>query len=367
MPMNKTIPFAPALLGRKSIITAALLTSLTVGGMVLLAPDSSAKQAANQPSAALTVTVATAKQTQWPTTLEASGAVAPWQEAVIGAQVSGLRLAEVRVNVGDRVKRGQVLAVYDADLLRADESRLKASWQQTEANRERALQLKGTGGISDQEVLQYETQADVAKAQLQSTRLQLRYAEVIAPDDGVISARSATQGAVSSSGQELFRMIRQGRLEWRGELNAAQLAKVKKGQRVALILPDDTFARATVRQVAPSLDSQTRLGVVYADIEPDNRARAGMYVKGKIVLAESPAVIVPATSVVIRDGRSYVPKFLEGGRINLQAVTVGRRQKDDVEIVSGLRAGDTVAVQGAGFLNEGDLVRVATTPGARKE
>ncbi|MFD2424801.1 efflux RND transporter periplasmic adaptor subunit [Ralstonia solanacearum] len=226
-----------------------------------------------QPAAALTVTVAAASQTQWPATLEASGAIAPWQEAVIGAQVSGLRLADVRVNVGDRVKRGQVLAVFDADLLRADEARLKAGWQQAEANRERALKLKGSGGISEQDVLQYVTQADVSKAQLRSTQLQLRYAEVIAPDDGVISARSATVGTVSNTGQELFRMIRQSRLEWRGELTAAQLAQVKAGQHIRLALPDGSAATAMVRQTAPSLDSQTRLGIVYADIEPGSGAR----------------------------------------------------------------------------------------------
>lgn len=365
--MNKILSFAPAMPGRKSLIAFALSASVTVGGLLVLAPHSTATPAPSRPAAALTVTVAAATQAQWPAALEASGAIAPWQEAMIGAQVSGLRLAEIRVNVGDRVKRGQVLAIFDADLLRADEARLKASWQQAEANRQRALQLKGSGGISEQDVLQYMTQADVAKAQLQSTQLQLRYAEVTAPDDGLISARSATVGAVSGSGQELFRMIRQNRLEWRGELTAVQLAQVKPGQRIDLSLPDGATASAKVRQMAPSLDSQTRLGIVYADIEPGGTARAGMYAKGKVVLTESPAVTVPAASVVIRDGRSYVPKLADGDRISLQAVTVGRRQGNAMEIVSGIRTGDKVAVQGAGFLNDGDLVRIAVAPTAAKE
>ncbi|MGA3891793.1 efflux RND transporter periplasmic adaptor subunit [Ralstonia nicotianae] len=356
--MNKRVNFPAAIFGRKVLIPVALSAVVAATAMLFFTPKTSATAMPEQPAAALTVTVAAASQAQWPATLEASGAIAPWQEAVIGAQVSGLRLADVRVNVGDQVKRGQVLAVFDADLLRADEARLKATWQQAEANRQRALQLKGSGAISEQDVLQYTTQADVAKAQLLSTQLQLRYAEVIAPDDGVISARSATLGTVSNSGQELFRMIRQSRLEWRGELTAAQLAQMQAGQRIRLALPDGTAAAARVRQTAPSLDGQTRLGLVYADIEPGSGARAGMYAKGNVVLAQSAAVTVPAVSVVIRDGRSYVPKLSGTDKVVLQAVTVGRRQGDAVEIVSGIAAGDKVVVQGAAFLNDGDIVRV---------
>lgn len=360
--MNKTTFSLPGTLGRKTWIAVAISVAVAIsatGAAIAFATRTHATTAPSQPAAALTVTVAAAGQARWPAVLEASGAVAPWQEAVIGAQVSGLRLAEVRVNVGDWVKRGQVLAVFDADLLRADEARLRASWRQAEANRLRALQLQGSGGISEQEVLQHVTQAEVVQAQLQNAELQVRYGQVIAPDDGVISARSATVGAVSGSGQELFRMIRQGRLEWRGELTAAQMAAIRSGQSIGLALPDGATASARVRQIAPSLDSQTRLGMVYADIDPGSTARAGMYAQGSVVLAESVAVTVPAVSVVIRDGRSYVPRIVEDQRVSLQAVTVGRRLNGAVEILSGVAPGEQVAVQGAGFLNDGDVVRIA--------
>ncbi len=357
--MNKSALLL-ALFGRTSLSLMVVCVLLITGGMLFLARPTEATPAASQPAVALTVTVVSAINTRWPDVIEASGSVAPWEEAVIGSQVANLRLVDIHANVGDRVKRGQLLATFDADLLSADEARLKANWRQADANRNRALLLKGTGGMSDQDVLQYETQADVAKAQLTGTQLQLRYARVIAPDDGVISARSATVGAVYGNGQELFRMIRQNRLEWRGELNAAQMARVSAGQRIELELPDGTPAWATVRELAPSLDNQTRLGLAYADIDPGSTARSGMYAKGRVELSQSPAVVIPAASVVVRDGRSYVPKVVDQDRISLQAVTVGRRQISEVEIVSGVSAGDNVVVQGAGFLNEGDRVRVAS-------
>jgi RND family efflux transporter MFP subunit len=324
---------------------------------------------------ALTITAANPRLVTWPVTVSASGSVAPWQEASIGARVGGLALSDIRVNVGDKVRRGQVLARFDADLLRADESQLaagvvqaEATAAQADANRARALALKESGGISEQDILQNVTLGTTARAavvsaqaQLASKQLQLRYAEVLAPDDGTISARSAALGAVTPAGQELFRLIRQDRLEWRGELTAPQLSQIAAGQRVSLTLPDGDRAFATVRQTAPSLDGQTRLGTVFADLDRGSGARSGMYANGEIATSERKALAVPAASVVIRDGHSYVLRLQPDGhmaKVSLQPVTVGRRLGAETEIVQGLVSADRVAVVGAGFLNEGDLVRV---------
>jgi len=340
------------------------------------------------PAVALTVTTAVAQSVRWPVTLDASGAIAPWQEASIGTQVGGLLLREVNVNVGDFVRRGQVLARFDTQMMQSDESLLKANLRQAEAlacqadaNRLRAQQLQSGGGISGQDVLQAVTRADTAaaqveaaKAQLASKRLQLGYATVVAPDDGVISARSATVGAVAPSGQELFRLIRKSRLEWRGEVTASQLGSVAPGQVVALSLPDGKTATARVRKIAPSLDTATRLGIVYADLEPGSPARAGMYARGQVVLAGSPALTLPAASLVIRDGRSYVFSIPDTNgtknenvivRVSLRPVLVGRRQGAQVEIVQGLSVGARVVAQGAGFLNDADTVRIVPSTAAK--
>jgi RND family efflux transporter MFP subunit len=350
---------------RRTLLAAiAAIGTLTIGGGATFALVShrSADAGAPIPAPALTVTSATPRAVQWSATLEASGAIAPWQEAIIGTQIGGYRLLDVRVNVGDQVRRGQLLAVLDPDLLRADEAQLEATYEQAEANRQRALKLKSTGAISDQEALQLVTQARTAAVALDAKRLQLRYTHILAPDDGAISARTATLGAVVPVGQELFRLIRANRLEWRGELTAAQLARIKIGQRIELTLPDGTNHHAKVRQTAPSLDPQSRLGIVYADLDAGGGALAGMYANGRVLLSDTPALIVPAESVVIRDGRSYVIKLLDAGdtpKVSLQAVTVGRRAGSEVEVADGLTVADRIVVRGAGFLNDGDVVRVA--------
>lgn len=333
--------------------------------------------------ASLSVTATAPREVQWGRTLDASGVIAPWQEAIIGAQTSGLSIARLNVAVGDAVLRGQLLARFDTATLRAEEAQLVAALTQAQgvtaqadANRTRALQLQGSGGISEQEVQRYVTEAvtaqaqvAAAQAQLEAKRLQLRHADVVAPDDGVISARNATLGAVASNGQELFRLVRQGRLEWRGEFTAAQMASIAIGQDVSLHLSEGQWAKARVRQIAPLLDTRSRLGLVYADIEPGSLARGGMYVDGRIALAPSIAQVVPASSVVVRDGRSIVFR-LEGtdqeSRVQAKSVTVGRRQGNEVEILDGLKGLDAnarIVAHGAGLLADGDTVRVERGPG----
>lgn len=317
---------------------------------------------ATAPAPALTVTSATPRSVQWSDTFEASGVIAPWQEAIIGTQIGGYRLLEVLANVGDQVKKGQLLAVLDPDLLRAEERQLEAAWEQAEADRQRVLKLRSSRAVSEQEVLENVTRAKTALAALEAKRLELRYTRILAPDDGAISSRTATVGAVMPVGQELFRLIRANRLEWRGELTAAQLSRVRAGLRIKLTLPDGNEATATVRQTAPSLDPQSRLGIVYADLDSGSPARAGMYANGRVMLDSTPALVVPAESVVIRDGRNYVVTLAGEGstpKVSLQLVTVGRREGGEVEVARGLRVDDRVVVRGAGLLNDGDIVRVA--------
>ena len=359
----------PASLWPRRILIAAVLiaagAALGIGSLTVLGQHPSTPTppaVAVVPAPALTVSLALPKQLVWPATLAASGAVAPWQEASIGAQIGGYQLIDVRVNVGDRVKKGQLLAKFDPALLLADEAQLQANFDQAQTNLKRAESLGNGGALSAQDLLQARTLAKTAAAQLASKQLQLRYTEVLAADDGTISSRTATLGAVASVGQELFRLIRQNRLEWRGELTAQQLAQIQPGQEIILSLPEGTVATAHVRETAPELDSQSRLGMVYADLVPGSHARAGMYADGRVVLRESPALAVPAESVVIRDGRSYVATVTEVGgvpRVRMQAVSVGRRQGGNAEIVQGLKADDQVIIQGAGFLNDGDVVRLA--------
>jgi RND family efflux transporter MFP subunit len=194
---------------------------------------------------------------------------------------------------------------------------------------------------------------------VQTQQLRLAQTQVLAPDDGVISVRTATVGAVLPSGQELFRIIRRGRLEWRAEVAAPELVRLRPGQQVTLTPAGGQPVRGMVRVVAPVVDTRTRSGLVYVDIPVTGAARAGMFARGDIeVDSGKPTVTLPQAAVAQRDGFSYVMRIGPDYRVMETKVTLGRRAGDRVEVVSGIDTGTTVVASGVGFLGDGDLVQV---------
>jgi len=370
----------------KHLVTGlAALALLGLAGCTEQAAEP-AKAATAKP--ALTVSTIAPKSEDWPQTLAAGGNVAAWQEAIIGAELGGYRITEVQANVGDVVKKGQVLARIASDTVGTELAESQAAVAEAEAvlaearaNQERSRQLREKGFYSAQQNVQSQTAADTAlarlnaaKARQQSAALRHAKANVVAPDDGVISARIATVGSLSEAGKELFRLIRGGRLEWRAEVTAAELPRLKSGQKATLTAADGSPVAGTVRIVAPTVDAQTRNGLVYVDLprEAAGVLGAGMYARGEFELGRSPALTLPQTAVLLREGFAYV-FVLEGGadglaKVAQTKVTLGRRNSEQVEVI-GLDAKAQVVASGAGFLADGDTVRVfapATTNQAQR-
>ena len=320
---------------------------------------------------ALTVVTTQPQASNLPLRISANGNVAAWQEAIIGAETNGLRLAEVRVNVGDIVKRGQVLATFAPGTVQANLTQVRAVVAEAEAtlaeasaNAERVRRLQPSGVISAQQTSQYLTAESTAQARLEAQRanlqiqqLHLQQTQVLAPDQGVISARSATVGAVLSAGQELFRMIRQGRLEWRAEVSSADLTLLKPGMGVRLTA-NDIAINGTVRKISPTVDAQTRNGLVYVDLPTPGSIKAGMFARGEFEIGNSKGLTLPQSSVVLRDGFSYVLRVGTDSKVTETKVEVGRRVGDRIEITGGLDEAARVVASGGGFLADGDTVRV---------
>lgn len=342
-----------------------------------MAANDAAIAAAAKPS--LSVVAITPQFAEWPRMLAANGNIAAWQEAVISAEISDLRLTEVRVNVGDRVQKGQVLARISRDSVEAGLSESRAAVAEAEAmlaearaNGDRARQYQATGFMSAQQINQYLTaektalaRLNAARARLQAEQLRLAHTAVRAPDDGVISARTATVGSMAQPGQELFRLIRGGRLEWRAEVSVADLGKLKPGVTAALIGPGGERVQGSVRMVAPTVDPQTLNGLVYVDLpmaEAGNTLRAGTFARGEFELGRERAMSLPQSAVLLRDGFAYVFRLDAQNTVAQTKVAVGQRLGDQIEIVSGITADTRVVASGAGFLADGDRVRVVAAP-----
>lgn len=352
------------------VATFTLAVALITRGVPGQVPLNEEATATDKP--ALTVSVTTPQPMTLPIRIAANGNIMPWQEASVGTEADGLRLAEVNVDVGDVVKRHQVLAAFASESVSAELAQRRAATAEAEAalaeaqaNAQRARQLQTTGALSAQQINQYVTAERTAQARLEAARaneqtqqLRVTQTRVLAPDDGVISARSATLGAVLPAGQELFRLIRGRRLEWRAEVAASDLARLQPGQIAQIRLTNEQVVEGRLRMISPMVDTQTRNGLVYVDLPPDNPARAGMFARGEFDVGTDQAMTLPQSAVLLRDGFSYVLHVGNDAKVVETKVTVGRRVGKHVEITAGIDAQSPVVLTGGGFLGDGDLVRV---------
>ncbi|WP_212786523.1 efflux RND transporter periplasmic adaptor subunit [Ferrigenium kumadai] len=300
-------------LNKGRLIKAVALTALLAVGALSACSKKEATQAAPKPAAkpALTVRAVQTAPAQWTRVLAANGSVLPWQEAVISAQLPGLRIMEVKAGIGDRVRQGDVLV--------------------TLGNRTHS------GGDYIQ-------------------------GRVIAPDDGVISAANANVGSTVQPGAELFRLIRKGRLEWRAELTADELMLLRKGMSAEITVGEGRTVKGRVRAISPSVDPQTRYGHALVDLPNDAGLIAGLFARGEIMLGDAHTIAqtLPQSAVVQHDGAAYVYVIAPDGRVQERKVGIGQRSGDRIEITSGLEPGVSVVESGGAFLTDGDVVRLTS-------
>ena len=331
------------------------------------------KMGAPAPKAALTVSTVQAQHTNLNKTLAANGNIAAWQEASIGAEVNGMPLREVLADLGDNVKKGQVLARFstttiDADLAQAQANlaEAKAAAAEAEGNANRARSIQDTGALSKQQVEQLLSAESTTKARLEAMQaavktqeIRLKQTIVTAPDYGIISARTATVGQIASPGQELFHMIQQGRIEWRADLTASDSALIHKGVAARITLPNGAEVKGTVRSLAPIVDSNTRNAKVYVDI-PAGSAKPGMFARGYFVLGKTGVLTLPANAIVMRDGFDYVMLVENNNRVRQVKVTLGQHSGDQVEVINLPAVEGEYVANGGSFLTDGDAIKVVT-------
>lgn len=339
-------------------MTAFDLRALLALSCGLLLAACGSDQAASPSTPSLSVSVAEPAMQTLPRRVAASGSIAAWEEVVLGVELSGQRVASVEVEVGDVVEKGQPLLRLDTRTLAMELRQAEANLKVASANARRGERLRREQLVAASEAEQLIAGEITARAQAENARLRMEFATLRAPHDGVISARNVQPGQVITAGAELLRMIRDQRLEWRAELPEAALVQIEEGMPVRLQAPDGQPVEGTVRTISPGLDSRSRTGTVFADLPDPGGLRAGMYAAGEIELAEREVRTVPAAAIVERDGYRYLFVLGEGDVVAQRRVELGARSGDVVEVTEGLQGDERVVVEGAGFLADGDLVRV---------
>ncbi|HEY5993984.1 MAG TPA: efflux RND transporter periplasmic adaptor subunit [Gallionellaceae bacterium] len=273
-------------------------------------PAAPAVSSAGRP--ALTVRTTMLRPEKWSRTLEANGSIVPWQEAVIGAQVQGLRIAEVRVSIGDRVQQGEVLATLD----------------------------------------------NVVRAEGDAPHV--AQGRIVAPDSGIISAANATVGSMSQPGAELFRLIRKGRLEWHADLVADELMLLKRGMTAEIMLGEGRVIKGTVRAISPSVDPKTRYGYALVSLPESDGIVAGAFARGVFDVSGGKKTLMslPQSAVMQRGSQTFVLVVGDDKHVHERPVKIGQRNGDRVQIRGGLEPAEQVVETGGAFLTEGDVVQV---------
>ncbi len=381
-------------------------------GMRLLATSTPATE--TEPSeeiAAQSVTVATVEPATVTRSLDATGTVMAFDLLPILPKSPGLQIQQVLVDEGDRVSAGQVLVVLDDSLVRAQISegqaqldsarsrvqqqqaalaQTRASLAEAESNLQRYQGLSEDGAVSRQTFDTYVTaattqreavrvaesnvssaQAEVRsqQARIQQLETQLEQTLVRSPADGVIAERLARVGNVTSSSEQLFTLIRDRLLELQVRVPETQLPQISPGASAQISSDADPRIRlqGQVREIAPTVDPQTRQATVRIDLPDSDLLRPGMFLRAALTLSSAQGLTVPAQAVLPQvDGSAIVYRLEADDRVVAQAVEVGERMGNgnletaQVEIKQGLNAGDRVVVAGASYVKDGDRVSVVS-------
>jgi len=352
-----------------SLALTAALVGLTACGGHGEEKASEAGEAGGQ-----TVSVVTPTLQDLPRVINASGSISAWEEVPVGAETGGLTAVSVLVDEGSYVRQGQPMVQMNDALLRAQVRQQQAAVQTAEANAARddaalarAQELKERGFLSQASLdtalaNQRASQANLAaaRAALAETQTRLSQATLRAPVSGLVISRSVTRGQIVAAGTELFRIVRDGRLELDARVPETELNLVRAGQSATVSSDEVGETTGRVRIVTPEVDAETRLGVARIALSGAGGFRPGMFARARIEAGSRPALTVPTAAVLYRENRAGVFVLGAGDRVRFQPVTVLSRT-DQRSALDGVPADARVVVEGAGFLADGDRVRVAAT------
>lgn len=403
MEMTRSAVAAPTSLPEPAPATTAA-TPAPAAATPPAAADKSAVQAALRvPS----ITVVAADRREIAETVVVSGSLLPREEVVVGVDIDGLKITDLAVDQGDRVSAGQVIARLADDTIRtqiaqstSNIARADAAIAQAKSNiasaeasqveaaaaLKRAEPLRDKGIIS-QDVMEARTAAsrgadarlsaakaayDVAVAdkavliaQRSEIELRLGKTEIKAPTAGVVLSRSARIGAVAGgSGEPLFRIARDGKIELEADIQESTLQRIRVGQAVSVTPAGfDKAIAGEIRLVSPQVETTTRLGKIRIALPADAGVRSGSFARGLIEIVRREGVVVPRSAVTIERGHATL-HVVKDGRIESRKVETGISGGGHVEIAKGLTAGEQVVAKAGTFVRDGDQVNpVPAKPG----
>ncbi len=343
--------------GKTPLLAAGIYAVLAVGGLSACSKPPAKDPAAN--THASTVNYAVVGEISAPMAITGTGTVSPWQDVPVGAETGGLTAVALLVDEGQTVTQGQPLLKMDDVLLQAQLKQAQANATQAQKAYNRSKQLFDQGYLSAAGLEQSEASQQTTAAALTTAQTQLSLATVRAPVAGVITSRKAVLGQIVQQGAELFRIVRDGRVELNMEVVESDLHHIAPGMTATVSSESTGPVTGTVRIVTPMVDPSTRLGYARISVPWSSGLRPGMFAQGRIDAGTQTVMTVPQSAIVYSQNAPAAFVVGADNKARLHKVTLGDHVAKDVVIKDGLQPGDRVVTTGAGFLNDGDTVKLS--------
>jgi len=343
---------------RRRPFAAATLSALALAGLLSGCGHKSPHAAGAPPEPPpVPVQVVKAELRPVPATEEVVGTVRAKLRANLEAKVAG-RIAQMPVVAGQTVKRGDLIAQLEVQEIQARLDQARAAAEQAERDLQRYAALLQQKAVTQAEFDGMEARARIARASVAEATTMLEYARVTAPFDGVVSRKFADVGDLASPGRPLVELEDPGSLRVEADVAEALIDRIHPGARMSVRAAGrEAPVEATVSEIAPAADPNSRTFRVKLDLPPNAGLRLGQFARVLIPLGETPALCVPAEAVV-RRGQMHLVFVVEDGRARLRLVKVGKPLGTEVELLSGVQPGDLVVRTGAAQLRDGQPVQL---------
>jgi len=339
-----------------AVVWAALLAGCGGGG-----------PSANEAPPATIVATAKVAPIEWRDTIEALGTARAKESVTLTAKVSET-VRKVGFDSGDLVRAGDVIVDLSSGAQLAGLEETRAAYQETERQLARGLELAPTKVISESQLDTQRSNRDAAKARMDVVRAQLSDRVITAPFDGVLGLRQVSPGSLVTPGTPIATLDDVSIIKLDFSVPERYLAVLSRGQDVAAhseTYPDRDFA-GTVASVDSRVDPVTRSVTVRAEVpNPERLLRPGMLLSVRLYQAPREAIVVPEIAVIQVGTEAFVYRVSKDQTAERVKVALGSRRRGEVEITSGLAAGDTIVSEGAVKLRDG--ARVASAPASAAE
>jgi len=352
----------------KPIIYSVLVVILIAAGVYTLINNKKKNEAETaivaQKNTDISVNATQVKYEHISSDYSSNGTFAPYQELSFPSEISG-RIIRVLVDEGSYVRAGQTVATIKKDQLEVDNSNANATYQNAVVDNQRYENAFKTGGVTKQQVDNSRLQVKNARAQLQQANLRIGDTNVRASISGIINKRLIEPGSVVSPGTVMFEIVNVSRLKLKVNVNESQVASMKVGDEIevkASVYPDADY-KGKISFIAPLADASLNFPVeIEISNSSENQLRAGMYGTAVFNSKESGTshamLVLPKDAFVNGVSSNQVFVVQPNNTVKLTKLVIGRIFGDQIEILSGIKEGETVVTTGQINLIEGAKIKI---------